>query len=362
MVQYGLDEALPTDTTYDALKHKLRVNTEVTPGAALGPSQVPQVGPSYGMSAAPAQGEAVGAAPTVTSTPMAGPEAVGLSGVKDTRGFKTLDETAREQVEKTAADYEARGLTDAAAMIRATNGKVSGSMTESLLQTPEQKATELADARAFRLKEIDRTNAGGGSGSSLSPVYLQAISENPSLMMSMTPTERTRVQRALLESGFQGLGREMTPIMLARVTEEQTAMASLRSLKDEMEKAEEKLGPVSGWSKLNPYDETARSLLGNIDLVRQRVGKALEGGVLRKEDEEKYKRILAVMTDLPEVAYSKIDNLIETLERDAQIYRNVLHSAGYRPLTRTNEGPDTVVTETEWERGPDGKMRKKGGS
>jgi hypothetical protein len=46
-----------------------------------------------------------------------------------------------------------------------------------------------------------------------------------------------------------------------------------------------------------------------IDRVKQVIGKALEGGVLRKEDEAKYEKILPTIGDPPEVAAQKIAGL-----------------------------------------------------
>jgi hypothetical protein len=49
------------------------------------------------------------------------------------------------------------------------------------------------------------------------------------------------------------------------------------------------------------------------------VGKALEGGVLRAEDEKKYKTILATIWDFDKTAQSKIAGLIRILENDIGI-------------------------------------------
>ena len=57
--------------------------------------------------------------------------------------------------------------------------------------------------------------------------------------------------------------------------------------------------------------------------VRQRIGKALEGGVLRKEDEEKYKKILPTITDDRGTSDSKIRGLRGALERDIEILEAV---------------------------------------
>ena len=77
-----------------------------------------------------------------------------------------------------------------------------------------------------------------------------------------------------------------------------------------------------------------KKLQAEIDLARQTIGKALEGGVLRKEDEEKYRNILATITDQPEVALAKLDQLNTMLQRDQSRYRERLGASG-RQLPET---------------------------
>jgi hypothetical protein len=66
-----------------------------------------------------------------------------------------------------------------------------------------------------------------------------------------------------------------------------------------------------------------------IDRVKQVIGKALEGGVLRKEDEYKYTKILPTIADAPEVAKSKMDGLRSAIELRRQRTLEALADAGY---------------------------------
>ena len=50
--------------------------------------------------------------------------------------------------------------------------------------------------------------------------------------------------------------------------------------------------------------------------------------MLRKEDEEKYKKILAQITDTPDTALYKIKQLQANLERDLQNYKNTQMLSG----------------------------------
>lgn len=72
----------------------------------------------------------------------------------------------------------------------------------------------------------------------------------------------------------------------------------------------------------------AKSRQAALDAAKQSIGKAMEGGVLRKEDEAKYIKILPTLKDAPEVARRKIRDLISKMRRDSQNYLSILESAG----------------------------------
>jgi len=68
---------------------------------------------------------------------------------------------------------------------------------------------------------------------------------------------------------------------------------------------------------------------GIINLVKQIIGKGLEGGVLRKEDESKYEKMLPTMSDHPDVVKTKVANMITTLEQKRDVRLNSLEDANY---------------------------------
>ncbi len=80
-------------------------------------------------------------------------------------------------------------------------------------------------------------------------------------------------------------------------------------------------GKISGnIRKLNPLDDSFKQQQASVDRIRQIVGKALEGGVLRKEDEDKYKKILPTMQDQPNVFRDKVAKLRQMIGADTQQY------------------------------------------
>lgn len=73
-----------------------------------------------------------------------------------------------------------------------------------------------------------------------------------------------------------------------------------------------------------------------IDRVKQVIGKALEGGVLRKEDEYKYEKILPTIADTDDVVQTKLDGLESALRQRRQRLIDSLEDANY-DVTRYNE-------------------------
>lgn len=80
----------------------------------------------------------------------------------------------------------------------------------------------------------------------------------------------------------------------------------------------------SKWGKAEGLE-----LKAEIDKVRQIVGKALEDGVLRKEDEAKYKLIIATMATKPSVALANLKSLKRDLEVGKQNLLSSYSASGY---------------------------------
>lgn len=66
-----------------------------------------------------------------------------------------------------------------------------------------------------------------------------------------------------------------------------------------------------------------------IDRVKQVIGKALEGGVLRKEDEYKYEKILPTIGDPPAVVTAKLEGLQKAITQRRQTTLDALADANY---------------------------------
>ncbi len=82
-------------------------------------------------------------------------------------------------------------------------------------------------------------------------------------------------------------------------------------------------------TELTGRGTSAKQKQASIDRVKQVIGKALEGGVLRKEDEVKYEKILPTIYDPPEVVASKLQGLQQALTLRRQTTLDSLADAGY---------------------------------
>jgi hypothetical protein len=82
-------------------------------------------------------------------------------------------------------------------------------------------------------------------------------------------------------------------------------------------------------TELTGWGEDAKKRQGVIDRVKQVIGKALEGGVLRKEDEYKYEKILPTIGDTQAVAESKLKGLRAALQKRRETTLDALDDAGY---------------------------------
>lgn len=185
----------------------------------------------------------------------------------------------------------------------------------------------------------EKPSAGRGGNGGSDDALVATVLANPPLWDNLTPAVRTRIAPKLAEQGFTGFGLAPTNSAIKQTAETRAAIAGLQDLRKTLQENEQFIGPVAGLSAMNPYSE-ARKAQAKIDLVRQRVGKALEGGVLRKEDEEKYKKILATLRDEPTTAIAKVDNLIATLERDMALFEDEQRRGGRRV---TESSPTTKL-------------------
>ena len=127
-----------------------------------------------------------------------------------------------------------------------------------------------------------------------------------------------------------GGGKAIPATQVTNMADVQSSISQMSALKTTINEYKDIMGPIGGRLKsLDPYNTRAQTFQANMTLVAQLVGKALEGGVLRAEDVKKYLKILPQITDTPEIAQGKIDNVMNQLNVKLSETQRGLESAGY---------------------------------
>lgn len=89
-------------------------------------------------------------------------------------------------------------------------------------------------------------------------------------------------------------------------------------------------GPVGGRiGANNPYDLRSQNINSQVKATAQMIGKYMEGGVLRAEDIPKYAAMLPGLSDTPETAQNKINNVRALLTRKYNTDLESLQQGGY---------------------------------
>lgn len=105
------------------------------------------------------------------------------------------------------------------------------------------------------------------------------------------------------------------------IADTETGLQSLQGLSQNIGQSGANSPVIGQLRGLNPFDTEAQSLQANIATAKQIVGKALEGGVLRKEDEYKYAKILPKLGDTDAVAQYKIQQLVDLISSRLSTYK-----------------------------------------
>lgn len=132
------------------------------------------------------------------------------------------------------------------------------------------------------------------------------------------------------KAGFSPDGKQMSETATMRVSAGRDAFDSMSTVRNSMKEYKSIMGPVEGrFRAMNPYDVDAQNFNSAMRIASQNVGKFMEDGVLRKEDEEKYKEMLPNISDKEEVAEFKLQQVSEMLQKKHNQNVQALKDQGY---------------------------------
>lgn len=142
-----------------------------------------------------------------------------------------------------------------------------------------------------------------------------------------------------------GAGKGLTTSAAGQLGELESSYKMADTLPALVEKYQGKMGPLAGGvNAMNPYDTDAQTFQSQMKLTAQVIGKALEGGVLRKEDEAKYEKILPQIGDTPDVARKKIGNVKALLKQKYSTMKTNYEGASPDSLN-TGMGVDSALQQ-----------------
>lgn len=125
-------------------------------------------------------------------------------------------------------------------------------------------------------------------------------------------------------------GRQLPPASVLAVNEGKSVARMLPEVEDALVKNAAIFGPAAGRvGQANPYDTTAQTVDARMRTAAQSFGRFMEGGVLRKEDEEKYRKMFPQLSDTPDVAQNKLAIVRRMLAQQYQSQRQALGDSGY---------------------------------
>lgn len=114
--------------------------------------------------------------------------------------------------------------------------------------------------------------------------------------------------------GSGGSDVKLNNTAVTRIADYESGISALSDLEQRISGSGANNPIIGDLRRRLPWDTEAQDLNSIIRTVRQMVGKALEGGVLRREDEIKYEQMLPKMGDSDAVARAKIENVRNLLQ------------------------------------------------
>jgi hypothetical protein len=133
-----------------------------------------------------------------------------------------------------------------------------------------------------------------------------------------------------ITQGVDVTKRQLSPQQAKQLSAGAQLTFVLDPLDSLIEEQGDMFGPVEGRLRsANPYDTEAQAADAGLRRAAQTIGSYMEGGVLRKEDEIKYRKMLPQLTDTVAVAKKKLDGVRKLLAKKANKLKKDYGAAGF---------------------------------
>lgn len=125
-------------------------------------------------------------------------------------------------------------------------------------------------------------------------------------------------------------GKQLSAMDVKRIQEGATVPTLLEDVNLTLDDNNDIFGPLEGTVRsFNPYDERAKTIDAQMRATSQAFGRYMEGGVLRKEDEEKYRKMFPALSDTPAVAKNKLAVVSRLLAKKQNSDLDALKASGF---------------------------------
>lgn len=216
----------------------------------------------------------------------------------------------------------ARGLTGQVAT-RLAAGAVNQTPQDADLLPPEEDVP-IEDELTSAPGTITPETAGGSLAGMDSATTMKALQAAALQALAKGDTQGIAAIKTVMDivGAGQKAEKPLNSTASGVVADTTTGLKTLKNLSTSIAESSAN-NPGVGWIRgKNPLDTNAQNLQASIATTKQIVGKALEGGVLRAEDEKKYAKILPTLNDTDAVAQHKIQQLVSLISSRLKEYKS----------------------------------------
>lgn len=201
-------------------------------------------------------------------------------------------------------------------------------------ETPAQKTLRESQAKENELLNTVKSNYPDIPGISNTKTYAEAIGLVGPEIKKDRELER-KVKESQIAENYAAIaakkasvgGTKLPAPQVVNLSDAQFLPNLLNDLENTVNNNKNLFGVISGRI---PFSEDRLIVDAELRRIAQTVGKFMEGGVLRKEDEEKYYKMLPQLTDLnPDVALSKLEGVRTMLSLKYNGYLKDFSGSGY---------------------------------
>jgi hypothetical protein len=183
------------------------------------------------------------------------------------------------------------------------------------------------------------------------------------LARSQMPKAKTDALYTALAKSDKGQGlRQLSASDVMKVQEGANVPMMLDDVGNVIEANSNIFGPVQGRvENLSPWNTQARTVDAQMRAASQAFGRFMEGGVLRKEDEEKYRKMFPNLSDTPSVARNKLDIVRNLLNQRQSGNVQALSRAGFDTSAFSQQAPQQDIGSIDLTQMSEEQLRKLAG-